>query len=161
MDTEGYNVSDRSQVNSITGLNFRKVPPNNLPTDNAGSIDPAAGTESQGDARGLFYLGEKGKLETVTGKTIINVTLYAHGADAELNAEIAAPSENGSVLLQRSSQYVVSGLDPYLANDPLQPNLNINAPTQMTPFDLFGAQYPGDATLYNQLYGQYGKKMAV
>lgn len=152
-------TEDNNAIHIISGLNFRKTNPNTGAAPAAECNNPTLdANKDYGDARGLFYSAEiKDKtkpsydelIKSAENGTIFMVSLYVHGADSELNAKINPNTPIESV--RKVYQRVVTN------HDVVGPNVNgkpsIFDPTELTQFDVFGVQYPGDMKAYNQTFG--------
>lgn len=143
-----------SSTNIRTGLNFRYTTPNDSATGYSSSRGAYGSvsdwqSSSQKDARGLCYLSANPIDSNST--VVISMSGYAYGPDSELNAKLKTVLPNGSKLTQQAYQRALSFGNPTTGG--------IAAPTQLTQFDLFGAQYPGDRNLFNQTFPK--NKMVV
>jgi hypothetical protein len=145
------NISSSS--NAITtlygfGFNFRIGIPNATPsvlTENIAVNDPTLFANSQKDARGVFGIATALDSDN-TKSSIFSISSSIINSDATLNAIISAPlSNNGSTLPQQAAQRAISASVKDTAN-------TMATPTQLTQFDVFGAQYPGDKKLFNQTF---------
>lgn len=131
-------ISKNIEATITPALNFRSHQPNGRATTYEDSIGGSPGSVTQGDARGVMTFGS-----AVNGNTIIRCSMYVQGADSEMAAKISQPLINGYVGTQRAFQKAISGVDFNAAN-------SVTAPTELTPFDVYGVQYPGDLEIYER-----------
>lgn len=103
----------------------------------------AANTPAAIDARGLIQTtvtNTNPAYQANSAATLV-VGFYVYGSDIEMLKKLNSPN----ALLQKQTQRQVSLL-AYNATNPY------TSPTVLSNFDVFGAQYPGDKTAYNQFF---------
>lgn len=175
-----YIVSKITGVNSIqagapsigvaySGFNFYTGAPTSACTSFSNALAPA----SIGDARGVFTAAPIPANPATTALVPLNASLdcfrvsyYNQGADAfiqaQLNANPIGLASTGEPIYpvtrnQYQSQIMRkpapainaawTGLNIYQAD----PGSYFGGVTTLSPFDIYGVQYPGDATDYNKL----------
>ncbi len=138
-----------SPLDSCNGNNFYSVIPN---ADAVVSQNLSKGTEIQvstRDARGVFGFS----IPLLSSSTFITASVYIYAADSFVNAQL---QDSSNPIAQQQTSNSITGTVGATINNSLTwtntPGQMTWATTQLSDFDLTGAQFPGDQAQFNQIF---------